>query len=108
MGVVGTEAKPRLGEVSFRRVVHCLHFKDPGYGHQVGKTHRGAWMARWTPYSCWSRWALKGKTKQKILSELNMMVHTYDPSTREVQESRSPQLHSMFGDSLGYMMNSFI
>jgi hypothetical protein len=42
---VGTKVKPRLDKdarILFRRVAHCLHFKDPGYSHQVGRTHREA------------------------------------------------------------------
>lgn len=88
---VGTERRPRLGKGAgtvFRRVAHCLHFKDPGYSHQAGSTHRKPWMACWTPYPCWSGWALERETKSKILSELSLVVLACDPSTRENKESR--------------------
>lgn len=87
---IGTERRPRLGKGAgtvFRRVAHCLHFKDPGYSHQAGSTHRKPWMACWTPYPYWSGWALEQETKSKILSELSLVVQACDPSTRENQES---------------------
>lgn len=59
---VGIEGRPRLGKdagILFRRVAHCLHFRDPGQSHQAERTHREAWMACWTPYPCGSGWALK-------------------------------------------------
>lgn len=55
--------------------------------HQAGSTHWKPWMACWTPYPCWSGWALKWETKSKILSELSLMVQACDPSTWENQES---------------------